>query len=207
MLNKIDTVPDGEREAVVRDLVARLALPAGTPVVTASGVTGEGALIRDVCRAKTQRSPVTSPPPASRRLVREPCVRSVCAPWTAKANPSGRRFRALLRLRAEAPPGLEFHRVFPWQGKPAPSRRRVFAVTGVALPDDTPERIATAFSASAGPAAVRAERRAEHWCFTLQSAKDRQAPSMKKVLQALLGDELPSGLAVRRLALGNGAGR
>lgn len=56
---------------------------------------------------------------------------------------------ALVRLRREAPPGLRFHRIFPWQGRPVPDRRRVFAVTGVALPGDTPDRIAAAFPALA----------------------------------------------------------
>ena len=108
----------------------------------------------------------------------------------------------LSRLRAQLPDGLEPLRAFLDPGRPAPQRTRVFRVSGVELPEDAAERLARSFptDAQTGDAPVLLQEAASGWQFTLRPAGRQPTPSLKKVLLALLDDDLPAALQVRRLA-------
>ncbi|TAH34974.1 MAG: DUF2344 domain-containing protein [Planctomycetota bacterium] len=108
----------------------------------------------------------------------------------------------LLRLAATAPPGLRFLRVYP-VARAQPPGARCYRVRGCALPADAAERVRVAFPGPAeagGRAPVALEPGDGGWRVTLRPLGRAPAPSLKKVLVALLGEPLPADLDVLRLA-------
>lgn len=108
---------------------------------------------------------------------------------------------ALRRLRAAAPAGVEFLRAFPWTGKVVPETCRRFRVERADFPADLAERLAERFPREeGGRRSVEVERAERGWLFELRASGSKPAPSLKKVLKLLLGEDLPGSLRVRRLA-------
>ncbi|HEX9793994.1 MAG TPA: TIGR03936 family radical SAM-associated protein [Planctomycetota bacterium] len=103
------------------------------------------------------------------------------------------------RLSASAPPGVAVRRVFVVQGHPAPPPARRYRVTGLPAPDAAALQVfAPAEAGAQEPVSWRAVE--ESLEFTLRPSGTRPAPSMKKVLRAIAGEELPEGLRVHRVA-------
>lgn len=109
---------------------------------------------------------------------------------------------ALQRLRATAPEGLQFLRLYPVL-RAEPPRGRCFRVRGLPLPADAGERVRAAFPPAADgaePVALEPGDVDGDWRVRLRPAAERPAPSLKKVLQCLAEGELPAALDVLRLA-------
>ncbi len=110
---------------------------------------------------------------------------------------------AAKRLARTLPEGLRLYRVYPSPGKPRPAARRCYRVRGLEPAPDWSQRLAEAFpgpAADAPPAAALEGGVGAELVFRLRPGRKGGAPSLKKVLKTLLGENPPPGLEVLRLA-------
>ncbi|RMH02043.1 MAG: DUF2344 domain-containing protein [Planctomycetota bacterium] len=114
--------------------------------------------------------------------------------------PSASAARGLARV---LPAGLELLRVYPAPGRPRPARLRVFRVEGIQVGDEAGPFLTDRFPppAAGAPPPVELEVEGAALRVTLRPGRGGNLPALRRVLEALVGEEAAGSARVRRLAV------